>query len=256
LGPKDITDSVVQAGAAAAKASELLNGEIEVEPKFIEIDGRLCDNCGKCISVCRYKAIYFKETSSNGKHSTSSEKSNQKNNNAKIIAVDPLACAGCGGCVPECKTGAISQKNCSDEQLNGAVAALLSGKKPGEKRIIAFLDSKVAYIAADNAGANRLNCGDDVYIVRVPSTNRIGINHILHAFKEGADGIFLGEGPENGPMGRMFGNVQERFNIMRTQLAKEGIDPKRLFFAKVYAPHFRGLIEKIDLFKKDLGITA
>jgi heterodisulfide reductase subunit A len=231
LGPKDITESVVQAGAAAAKSSELLMGEIEMEPRAVEIDPSLCDSCRDCINACRYRALYEK----NG-----------------TVAVDLVACVGCGGCIGVCRHGAISQKYCTDEMIYGQVSGILSGKPQGERTIIAFLDSKVAYIAADNAGANRMAYGDDVFVVRVPSTNRLGLKHVLYALEHGADGVFLGEGPENGPMGKMFGNIQNRYTAMRAELAKKGIDPKRVFFTKVYAPHFRGLVEKLDAFRRDV----
>ena len=37
-GPKDITDSIVQANAAASKVSELINGGVELEPFVASID--------------------------------------------------------------------------------------------------------------------------------------------------------------------------------------------------------------------------
>lgn len=57
-GPKDIPDSVAQAGAAAAKVCALLSKDmLETEPITSEVDTAICAGCGHCVDVCPYKAI-------------------------------------------------------------------------------------------------------------------------------------------------------------------------------------------------------
>jgi len=51
--------------------------------KTAKIDKRLCKECGKCISVCRFNAI-------------------------RNCSVDPISCEGCGVCVQACPEKAIS----------------------------------------------------------------------------------------------------------------------------------------------------
>ena len=46
------------------------------------------------------------------------------------------------------------------------IDGILKDKKPGEKRIIAFLDD-IGYTAADNIGINRLSYPESIHIIKV-----------------------------------------------------------------------------------------
>ncbi len=104
-GPKDISETVAQASAAAGKVMDLLvPGQIVREPLVASIDEDLCSLCRACISVCPYGAIVVEE----GK-----------------IKVDEVLCEGCGACVVACPCGAITLKNQTNEQLIAMVSAYL-----------------------------------------------------------------------------------------------------------------------------------
>jgi heterodisulfide reductase subunit A len=54
-GPKDIPDTVAQAGAAAAEALALADlGKVELEPITAVIDEELCSACRICIRLCPF----------------------------------------------------------------------------------------------------------------------------------------------------------------------------------------------------------
>ena len=56
--PKDVKDSVTQAGAAASRAGNLLGaGEVKVEAITAVLDAELCNRCGICAQVCPFNAI-------------------------------------------------------------------------------------------------------------------------------------------------------------------------------------------------------
>lgn len=229
-GPKDITESVLQAGAVSSNVLELLKGEVQRSPIIAEISLEKCDGCGDCVSVCMYKAIV--------------------NNNK--LSVNTFACVGCGGCVATCKKNAITLAGWKDERLLGGLSGLLYGKMEGERRIVAFLEGQIAYVSADNAGANRMEYGSEFLILKVPSTARLTPSLVIAALRNGADGVFFGEGAENGPMGRMFNFAQENFAAIRADVAKAGFNPRRMFFARIYAPHFRGLVDRFNQFSRVL----
>ena len=106
-GPKDISETVTQASAAAAKVIELLTQEyITHEPTIAEVDKDLCSGCRICIAVCPYGAIEIVE----GK--------------AKI---NEVLCEGCGACVVACPSSAIKLRNYTDSQLINMVKAALTG---------------------------------------------------------------------------------------------------------------------------------
>jgi len=97
-----------------------------------------------------------------------------------------------------CPEHAISLPSCSDEALFARIDGMLaSGPK-----IIAFLDENIAYVAADNAGVNRVAYPSSVRIIRVPSIMRLEPKHLIHALNNGASGVFLGDGTDELPRGR------------------------------------------------------
>ena len=226
-GPKDITDSVSQANAAASKVSEMMNGGLEIEPIIAEIDQSKCTMCGKCIDDCKYKAIYMYD---------------------ERVSVDPIACTGCGMCVSSCEDGAIEIMGQTDSQIFAMISGMLKDKKDGEKIILAFLDY-IGYVAADNIGINRISYPESIRIIRVTSINRLMIKHILYAFENGADGIFLGEYPDD----LVYPDIQEKVHEFKAELIKNGIDPDRLMYYKVYAPFYRGLAAKFEEFNRQVN---
>ena len=183
-GPKDITDSVSQANAAASKVSEIMNGGLEIEPTIAVIDPSNCQICGDCVDACKYKAIYMQD---------------------ERISVDAIACTGCGICMSKCKHEAVEIMGQTDSQLYAMISGMLKDKKDGERRILAFVDY-IGYVASDNIGINRISYPESVRIIRISSINRLMPKHIIYAFENGADGIFLGEYPDD----IMYPSIQEK----------------------------------------------
>lgn len=98
-GPKDIPDTVAQAGAAAAEVMALIDsGEIELDPYTAHILEEECSGCKTCIPMCPYGAISF--DSSKGK-----------------AAINEVLCKGCGTCVAACPSSTIQQNFFDDEEI-------------------------------------------------------------------------------------------------------------------------------------------
>jgi len=107
-GPKDIPDTVAQAGAAAAEALALIDaGQIELEPNTAYIEEEACSGCKSCIPLCPYTAILFNE-----------EK-------AKAEITEAL-CKGCGVCVAACPSGSIKQNLFEDEEIFSQIEGILA----------------------------------------------------------------------------------------------------------------------------------
>ncbi len=106
-GPKDIPDTVAQAGAAAAEALVLIDtGYVELEPNTSYILEEECSGCKSCISLCPYTAITFDETK-------------------KKAVINEVLCKGCGVCAAACPSGSIRQKLFEDEQIFGEIEGVL-----------------------------------------------------------------------------------------------------------------------------------
>ncbi len=98
-----------------------------------------------------------------------------------------------------------------------------------EPRILAYCCQWCSYAAADLAGAMRLQYPANVRIIRVPCTGRIDILHMLRAFEDGADGVFL-SGCLLDDCHYKTGNYKatRRVAYAKQLLAQTGLDPGRL----------------------------
>lgn len=98
-----------------------------------------------------------------------------------------------------------------------------------EPLIVAFCCHYCAYAAADLAGSLRLNYPPNARVVRVPCTGKVEINHILHAFEWGADGVMVA-GCLEGGCHFLEGNLRARKRVERTRnlLEEIGLESERL----------------------------
>jgi len=107
-GPKDIPDTVAQAGAAAAEALSLIDRQsIELEPNTAYVREEDCSGCKTCLSMCPYGAITLR-------------------GDTKKAAVLEALCKGCGTCVATCPTGSIGQNLFEDDQIFEEVEGVLA----------------------------------------------------------------------------------------------------------------------------------
>jgi heterodisulfide reductase subunit A len=107
-GPKDIPDTVAQAGAAAAEALALIDAQfVELEPYTAFISEDACSGCKSCIPLCPYQAISFAE-----------EK--------KKATINEVLCKGCGTCVAGCPSGSIQQNFFEDEEIFEEIEGVLA----------------------------------------------------------------------------------------------------------------------------------
>jgi len=170
--PKDIKDSVTQAGAAAARSSIILNSSsLTSEAIKAIVDLTKCNSCGVCAKVCPYGAIKVDVKAKTG---------------AQITAA---ACTGCGTCAAECKFDAITMQHFSDAQIIAMIDAALD-EEP-EKKIISFLCNWCSYAGGDLAGVSRLQYPPNNRFIRTMCSGRVAEKFILHAFEKGAPIVLL-----------------------------------------------------------------
>jgi heterodisulfide reductase subunit A len=101
--PKDVSETIAQAKAAAARATTILTKEyFEAEGKISEIRKERCSGCGLCVEICPYKALELDEKE-------------------KIVVINEALCKGCGACVTSCRANAIDLKGFKDEQILAAL---------------------------------------------------------------------------------------------------------------------------------------
>jgi heterodisulfide reductase subunit A len=104
--PKDISESISQARAAAGRAGTLLTKtEIEAEGKVSRVREERCRGCGVCVEVCAYQAI-------------------ELDPKKEVAVVNEALCKGCGACAASCRSNAIDLKGFADEQILAALVEL------------------------------------------------------------------------------------------------------------------------------------
>ncbi len=107
-GPRDIPDTVAQAGAAAAEALALIDaGSVEMEPNTAYVVEEACSGCRTCVPLCPYSAIVF-DSEKNRAH------------------IQEVLCKGCGTCVAACPSSSIRQHLFEDEEIFEEIEGVLA----------------------------------------------------------------------------------------------------------------------------------
>jgi len=215
--PADTNESLFQAYSAASKALHYLSaGVVTSEAPVAVVDERLCTGCGTCVETCAFQAI-------------SLEKGEGVLSTAQIA---PLLCKGCGNCVTACPSKAITLQSSTDHQFLAQISAALAGPQNGEPRILGLLCQWSGYAAADLAGARHLQYPSSVRLIQGGCSARFDPHHILWAFLNGADGVFLGA-CEPGECHYVLGNqyAESRIKGLREMLSVVGFDARRVQLA-------------------------
>jgi heterodisulfide reductase subunit A len=107
-GPKDIPDTVAQAGAAAAEVLAMVDrGFVMLEANTAHIEDEVCSGCKTCVGLCPFSAISFNEE-------------------RKKAYVNEVVCKGCGVCVGACPSGAAQQHLFTDAEIFSEIEGVLA----------------------------------------------------------------------------------------------------------------------------------
>ncbi len=116
-GPKDIPETVSQAGAAAAKVIGLLaKDKLTGNPCVAYSDEMMCNGCSSCERVCPYGAITYMDKEFRGPNRTTLIR--------RVASVNEAICQGCGACTVACPSGAMDLKGFASKQIMAEVDAI------------------------------------------------------------------------------------------------------------------------------------
>lgn len=98
-----------------------------------------------------------------------------------------------------------------------------------EPKIVCFLCKWCTYAGADLAGTSRLQYPPNGVVIKTLCSSRIDPEHILYAFKQGCDGVFIG-GCHPGDCHYQTGNykTKRRIILLQNMLKQLGLDSQRL----------------------------
>ena len=110
---KSIEESIIQAQAAASRASTILSKDsIELEANISQVVDENCDGCAYCVEPCPYNAITLIEFMRSGAIK-------------KTVEVNESACKGCGCCQATCPKKGIFVRGFKLDQIGAQVNAAL-----------------------------------------------------------------------------------------------------------------------------------
>ena len=116
-GPKDIPETVSQAGAAAAKVIGLLaKDKLTGNPCVAHSDEMMCNGCSTCANVCPYGAITYIDKEFRMPDRTTRVR--------RVASVNEAVCQGCGACTVACMSGAMDLKGFKNQQIMAEVDAI------------------------------------------------------------------------------------------------------------------------------------
>jgi heterodisulfide reductase subunit A len=219
--PKSIGESIAQGQAAASRALiPLVRGIRKAEAIVSVVDPEICVGCGTCEINCAYNAIEV--VPGDGGHD--------------YAVTNPVLCQGCGKCGAGCPAGAITMKHFTDDQILTEIRTALDSMPANDSRILTILCNWCSYAGADSAGVSRFQQPTNVRDIRVMCTGRVSVQHILEAFRLGADMVWI-SGCHIGDCHYVDGNIsfERRFAIAKKILEKAGLEPDRLQFTHISA---------------------
>ena len=116
-GPKDIPETVSQAGAAASKVIGLLcKDKLMGNPCVAHSNEMMCNGCSTCEKVCPYGAISYENKEFRMPDRTTKVR--------RVAVVNEAVCQGCGACTVACMSGAMDLKGFMNKQIMAEVDAI------------------------------------------------------------------------------------------------------------------------------------
>ncbi|MBQ6614232.1 MAG: CoB--CoM heterodisulfide reductase iron-sulfur subunit A family protein [Clostridia bacterium] len=116
-GPKDIPETVSQAGAAASKVIGLLaKDKLTGNPCVAHSNELMCNGCSSCERVCPYGAISYIDKEFRMPNRTTKVR--------RVASVNPAVCQGCGACTVACPSGAMDLNGFANSQIMAEVDAI------------------------------------------------------------------------------------------------------------------------------------
>lgn len=116
-GPKDIPETVSQAGAAASKVIGLLaKDKLTGNPCVAHSNELMCNGCSSCERVCPYGAITYTDKEFRMPDRTTKIR--------RVASVNPAVCQGCGACTVACPSGAMDLNGFANSQIMAEVDAI------------------------------------------------------------------------------------------------------------------------------------
>lgn len=120
--PKLTTESMIQAQAAASRASRILSRDhLIAGGRVAVVDASKCTACLTCVRICPFNVPQIQQNLVGA------------GNISGAAFIEPSVCQGCGTCVAECPGRAIQLMHYTDAQILAKISALFESEEQQEK---------------------------------------------------------------------------------------------------------------------------
>jgi heterodisulfide reductase subunit A len=170
-GPKNIPDSIAQAGAAAYMAGSYLEKYVSKKKNHPQVIEEHCGKCGICRSVCPYGAITIPED--------------------EYPQWDAELCVSCGLCVSSCPTHAIETPSYGFDLIDAQINAVIKNRPEERPLIMSFLCDDCGYNLLDTTGFENYKYTSDYVPIYVNCMSNLSLRNVLKAVRSGVDAILL-----------------------------------------------------------------
>jgi len=184
-------------------------------------DTEKCVGCGKCVFICPYDAIVWKDVST-----------------PEIVTED---CMGCGACALVCPHQAIELRGYEFEPVSDIIKncsrKTAKAKAQGKPAILLFVCQWSEFSALDDVQKGCL--GDDITIIELPCSKGFDPVLVLEALSLGFDGVMAVVCPEELCKLEEGTELAERnFSALRKVLKQYNLDDR--FDAFRVSPNYQG----------------
>jgi heterodisulfide reductase subunit A len=168
--PKNIPESIAQAGAAAFMSGAYMQYHVEKKVDHPIVNQDHCGKCGICRSVCPYEAISILKDD--------------------YPQFNPELCQSCGLCVSSCPTHALETPNYGFDLIDAQVDAIV-GERESDPLIMSFACDDCGYNLLDTIGFEKVNYSTSFVPIYINCMSNLSLRHVLDSVNKGVDGIML-----------------------------------------------------------------
>jgi len=128
------------------------------------------------------------------------------------------------------------------------------GKTNNSPKILVFSTEKISDPAIDMAGLLKLHYPPTVYTISVPCSSAVKPRWILHALKQGFDGVFIAADGTDCPYGESCTEKTGALvQVTQNKMKEAGIDPARLKMAAICSICSEPFVKHVKSFVQNLS---
>lgn len=132
-----------------------------------------------------------------------------------------------------------------------------NGKVNNAPKILVFSTEKISDPAIDMAGLLKLHYPPSVYTISIPCSSAVKPKWILHALKQGFDGVFIAADGTDCPYGESCTEKTAEIVSQTHEILKgKGIDPARLKMAAICSVCSEAFVKHVKSFTTYLSNSS